>query len=850
MTRTRRTVLAALLAAALLPVLASASPQAAAAPAKLEKPKDVTAWLVGHAHIDLGWLWRWEETVHDIAVQTFQGTLAQMAKMPGLTFAQSQPAVYEAVEKNYPDLFRAIRDKVRQGTWVPVGGMWAEPDVNMPDGEALARQLLYGKRYFLDKFGFDVTVGWNPDTFGHSWQMPQILNKAGIRSYVFGRCAPENTPLFRWEGKDGSSVLCAVPPGWYNVSLENGVAGILAPIVRTTPARDFMILYGAGDHGGGPRDPDLAAIRRFRKDKAEPKLEFGTPPAYFRWLETANLDLPLVKRELNFTFPACYTTQVETKKNNRRTEGLLVAAEKFSALAATSGYRDYYPERDIDEAWKIALRNQFHDILDGSGIGPLYEESAASYREAQERGRRALDFSLQSIVNKIDTRGDGTPLVVFNSLAWDRTDVVEADVERPAGSPGAIPRLRDADGAEVPVQPVFAVGTAPGMRGRDRVRLVFLAKDVPSLGYKTYRLSWGDAPAPATPALTASATQLENEFLKVAIDPKTGWVSTILDKRTGKETLAGPGNAFQAIADESKTMSAWELDLKGSLGTVGEGGAEVELAESGPVRAVVRATAPFRSSSFANEIILYAGLPRVDFRSTYDWQERNVMIKAAFPLAVATGQAEFEIPYGSITRPADGTEVPALRWIDVSTAADGGATLLNDCKYGFDVKGGVARMSIVHGATEPDPEADRGRHEVRYALLPHAGTWKDAEAIRRGYDFNNALIARAAMVHPGVLPARQSLLTAGPSNVVASALKKETGYYNRALILHLYETQGTPSEAAVTFPWPVRFQEVDFVERTAPGVAPADAPGDGRTIKLTMKPYEIKAVRVERRPGS
>ncbi len=464
---------------------------AGAKPSAPVPPRALTAHLIGHAHIDLSWLWRWEETVADIARYTFRGTLAQMDKMPGLTFAQSQAAIYEAIEKDQPELFAAIARKIKEGTWVPVGGMWVEPDANMPDGEALARQLLYGKRYFLDTFGIDVKVGWNPDTFGHSWQLPQILRRAGIDSYVFGRCAPgpDPTHFFWWEGLDGSRVLGYVPAGWYNVSLQNGTRPILEAARKNTGIKDFMILYGAGDHGGGPRDVDLAAIRKFREDPNEPRLVFDLPEAYLKGIAAANgAGLPLVKRELNFTFPACYTTQTATKKNNRQLESLLVTAEKFSAIATASGYRDYYPERDLDEAWKIVLRNQFHDILDGSSIGPVYDEVAGFYRQARTRGERALDFSLETISNAIDTRGEGFPVVVYNPLFWERTEPVIVEVTVPpdtkTGKPweGTI-RMR-AEG-ERPIRAQILERRVQG----DRVSLsvLFMAEGVPSLGYKVFR---------------------------------------------------------------------------------------------------------------------------------------------------------------------------------------------------------------------------------------------------------------------------------------------------------------------------------------------------------------------------
>jgi len=804
-------------------------------------PRDYTARLVGHAHIDLSWLWRWEETVHDIAVQTFKGTLAQMAKMPGLTFAQSQAALYEAVEKDYPELFQAIRDKIKAGTWVPVGGMWVEPDLNMPDGEALARQLLYGKRYFLEKFGVDVKVGWNPDSFGHNWQLPQILAKAGLKYYVFGRCAPNKTPAFVWRGKDGSELLSYVPQGWYNVGLKDGVKDVILEAAKVSPLKDYMILYGEGDHGGGPRDEDVEAIKRFQKDKTHPRLEFTTPDAYFRILEAQRAGLPSFGNELNFTFPACYTTQAETKMNNRKGEALLATAEKFSALAVTLGLRDYYPERDIDEAWKIVLRNQFHDILDGSSIGPVYDEVRGFYRTAMERGQRALDFSLETLTNDIDTRGEGSPVVVYNPLAWERTEPVICRVPG-MGKAGAF-KVVDADGTEIPHQvlpaaPAPAAGAPAAAPGGERI--VFIAGRVPSLGYKLFRiLPTEQAPSYKT-ALAAAADGLENEFFKVRIDPKTGWVAAIYDKANGRDVLGGPGNVLQAIRDEPKDMSAWELDLKESAGSIGQDGARVALVESGPVRAVVRAQSRFGASSFTQDIVLYAGVARVDFRTAVNWQDRNLMIKAAFPLSFKSDQAEFEIPYGSISRKTDGTEVPAIRWVDAADASGAfGVALLNDRKYGFDVKDGVLRMSVVHGATAPDPEADRGPHEVYYSLYPHRGDWKEAQTARRGYEFNNPLIPRAAMIHPGGMPSSHSFVTAGPENVLLSALKKETGYYNRALILRVYEAHGKKTEARIEFPWPVTFAETDLIERPAGKLADG-----GTTVTLTLNPYEIKTVRV------
>ena len=803
------------------------------APSSL-KPRDFTAHLIGHAHIDLAWLWRWDETVHDIATHTFLGTLAQMDKLPGLTFAQSQAAVYEAIEKNYPTIFQRIKEKVREGTWIPVGGMWAEPDLNMPDGESFARQLLYGKRYFLDKFGVDVTVGWNPDGFGHNFQLPQILNKAGIKHYVFERCAPEKMPVFWWEGLDGSRLLAYVPPGWYLADLRSGVRDLLYEASKNTPLKDFMLLYGEGDHGGGPRATDLEAIRKSKDDKNHPRLEFIRPEEYFRRLEKSGIEFPVVKRELNYTFPACYTTQAQTKKYNRRLENLLLAAESFSAVAVTSGARSYYPERDIDEAWKSVLRNQFHDILDGSSIGPVYDESKRYYEQAEERGQRALDFSLEALSNQVDTRGDGIPLLVFNPLAWERTEPVEAEVRFP-GPVKAI-RIIDSAGTEVPHQVLEERSSPDGTK----LRLLFIAEKMPSFGYRTYRVLGAEASTEFKTELSVDGSTLENDLFKLALNPQTGWIRSLFDKKTGREVLSGEANVFQAIVDEPSNMSAWELGLKDTSWNIGAEGASIEILERGPVRAVLRVKSVFRSSSFVQDIRLYHQVPRVDCRAHLDWQERNLMIKAAFPAAVKNTKAVFEIPYGAIPRPVDGTEVPALRWIDLTDeSGTHGLSLLNNCKYGFDVKGSVMRISIVHGATEPDPEADRGEHELLYSLYPHTGGWEEAATFRKGYELNSPLIAHAAMAHAGRWPTDQSFLRVEPGNVILSSLKKESGYFNRATILRLYEISGKETEVSIELPGPVEAMETDLIERPL-----AKIDSDGKMLRFMIKPFEIKTIRV------
>jgi alpha-mannosidase len=301
---------------------------------------------------------------------------------------------------------------------------------------------------------------------------------------------------------------------------------------------------------------------------------------------------------------------------------------------------------------------------------------------------------------------------------------------------------------------------------------------------------------------------------------------------------------LQAIVDEPPNMSAWELGLKETLANLGQDGATVEVVEKGPVRAVLRVTSAFRNSRFVQDIMLYDKVPRVDCRVCMDWQERNVMVKAAFPVAAKSSRADFEIPYGAISRPADGTEVPALRWIDLTDEAGTyGLSLLNDCKYGFDVKDDTMRISLIHGATDPDPEADRGEHECVYSLYPHAGDWKEAQTFRRGYELNNPLLARTAMVHPGKWPSAQPFFEVQPGNVVLSAVKKESGYFSRATILRLYEVIGRETEIQLALPGDFDIEETDLVERPLAKIGT-----DVRILRLKIRPFEIKTVRLVQSP--
>lgn len=796
----------------------------------VDSPKDVTIHLVGNAHVDLAWMWLWEETVHEVYPHTFGPVLTKLNRFPGLTFAQSQAALYEAVERIRPQFINQVKRRVAENRWIPVGGTWAESDLNMPCGESLVRQFLYGKAYFREKFGTDSRVAWNPDTFGQNAAYPQILAQAGIEYNVFLRCAPKDMPFFWWEGLDGSRILCYVPPVWFTSRIDEGFRDQVVAAAEKSGFKELMVLHGAGDHGGGPRVEDIQAVERLRRDPQSPKFIFSDPESFLQKLQADTEKIPVHKGELNFIFPGCYTSQVETKKNNRIGENLLLTAEAVSAIAYEERFRKYFPERDVDEAWKIILRNQFHDILPGSSIGPVYDEAEIHYREALRRGRRALDFSLETIINAVDTTGEGIPIMVFNPSAWPRSGPVTIKISSSeiAGDYSFI----DHSGAAVPHQILSSGNESKGRLDT----CVFLVNDIPSLGYEVFRLVEDDRSAEKGD-LSIGEDLLENDFLRVKLDEKTGWITSLFDKRRERETLSAPGNVLLALKDEPEGMSAWTLGTPDRMWTIGADGAEIRVIESGPVRGVVRVSSRFRNSRFEQDLILWRDSPRLDVTVRMDWHERNLLIKAAFPLAVTGGHAFFEIPYGAVERPADGREVPALRWIDLS--ADRGMSLINDSRYGFDVKDNIMRISLIRGPTYPDPEADEGLHETAYSLFPHGGDWKEAGTVRVAREFNNPLIARRVMVHGGDLPSTHSFLRVSPENIVVSTVKKPMGIGTQGLTIRAFESYGEKTTAEFVFPWPAVVRKSGILENFGTVLAE-----NVDRVRVAFKPFEIITLHV------
>jgi alpha-mannosidase len=787
--------------------------------------KKLSLSLIGNAHIDMAWLWRVPETM-EVTRATFQAALDNLKAYPDFHFSHGQAQSYFWIEQQHPDMFREIQKYVREGRWEIIGGTWVESDANLPSGESLVRQYLYGKRYFKKKFGVDVRHGFFPDTFGHPASLPQILNRSEIETYTFFR-PWEDERMFRWESPDGSRVFAHHPSNWYGTwsDIPDTLWTAAFQTRQKFAASDAIQFFGVGDHGGGPTRRQIEKIELLGGLQLYPDTRMSTFSSYYGLLTPREQNTAVQRGELNPVFEGCYTSQATIKLNNRKAEALLPTAEMVSTIATRYGYD--YPSREMEEAWHLVLFNQFHDLLCGSGIHEIYLDADQWYAQAFERADRVLQAALKTIALNITTtsRTKGTPLIVFNPMNWRRTEPIELGWK---SEPERVPRVLDDRGRERPVQIIRA--------SSDSVWFQFIPTDVPSIGYKTYWITTGKG---RSRSLSGDLT-LESRYFKVEIDRKSGSVSRIYDKRRKQEMLATGALANQLLIQEDDApMSAWVIGLRGAPRSL-EAPTSVKVVESGPVRKVVQTEYRFEGSSFTQDVILYADLPRIDFRTTVDWHHRKRVLKVAFPLNIQDGRATFEIPYGSIERPADGQEVVAQKWVDLS-AAGYGVSLLNDSKYGFDVKGNVIRMTALRSPTDPDPKADEGRHEFSYALYPHAGSWEEGRTVLRGYEFNTPMVTQLTDQHHGVLPATYSFIETDDPNVVLSTLKKCED--DGSFILRFYETVGRGGATRLKFWQPVvGAAETNLIEWDENPIVDV-APGAG-VLNVRLKPYEIKTLKL------
>jgi len=787
--------------------------------------KEFKVHLIGHAHIDMNWLWPWKNTV-DTVRNTFNTMVNLMERHPDLHFSQSQAVTYRVVEERFPELFGKIKRNVEDGRWEATAAMWVEADLNMGGTEALVRQILHGKRYVKDKFGVETEICWEPDTFGHVWTFPQILRKSGIKYYYFTRCG-KGHPLFWWEGPDGSRVL-AFTSVYNNVISPGNIVDISRRLYDRYGLKTSMFVYGVGDHGGGPTIEDVEATHEILEKPALPEVSFSSAQEFFKEIESqlSEVSVPVVKDELNYVFDGCYTTHGDIKRYNRLCERLLVDAEKLGIMSGV------YPREKLHKAWLNMLFNQFHDILDGSGTHEAYDYPLELAQEAAEIARSSIRAQMKKIAENIGFSRTGVPIVVFNTLSWNRADIVSAKV------PGELtpknPTVISSDGDEAPTQ----------VSGDE----VLFVADVPPMGYRTYYLVEGGTELESL----VRDSKLENEYLRVELDKNSGGIKSMYDKvndryvfKKEEYTATRPeaSNLLQVLYEVPHGMSAWII---GEISRVENlvRNASVEFAEDGPVRGTAKVVHKFSNSTITQYIRLYRGIPRLDFRTLIDWKETSdektdaPMLKASFTPMLKRSKATFEIPFGYIERPSDGREVPALRWVDLSDG-EYGVSLLNDSKYGFDVKGNTIRMTLVRTSYSPDTRPDYGEHEILYSIYPHKGDWKEAQTFRRGYEVNHPLEC-ITVTDPssGSLPETKSFIQVKPENVVVSCIKKAED--SDDTIIRMYDATGEGAEAELTLGFDAeRASEVDLMEEEIARLELKNG-----KINMSVKPFEIKTIAI------
>jgi alpha-mannosidase len=755
---------------------------------------------IGHAHIDLAWLWPIRETIRKGA-RTFSTVLKMMERYPDYVFGASQPQLYAWMKQYYPSLYSRVKEKIAEGRWEPQGAMWVEADTNVSGAEALVRQVLLGKRFFRAEFNQDMRILWLPDVFGYSGALPQIMKKSGVDYFMTIKLSwseqnryPHHT--FMWEGIDGSQVLAHMPPeGTYNSSATpQAVARIEDEYLDKGITDRCLMLFGIGDGGGGPGEEHLERLTRM-KDLAglcpvtqEPALDF------FRELEKDTAHYAKWYGELYLEkHRGTYTTQSQSKRYNRKIEIALRELELACSLALISANAPY-PQEEIDEIWKEALLYQFHDILPGSSIRRVYVESIQRYKQLLKRVQELTVEAYGRVTGchgTTDTIEADKHVCVTNSLSWSRAQWLCVDGK-------------------------------------------WQKVTVPALGYVV--LNSESTTLEPVEQLTASTDCLENDKLRVTFN-SNGNVVSVYDKEHNREALSGVGNQLAVYED---TGNAWDIPIHYATKTPQYFVlSHAEAYVDGP-QAVVEHTYHFGESCLKQKVVLTEGSRRLDFITSVDWRENAKMLRTSFPMNVFSREATCEIQFGNIKRPTHANtswdaakfEICAHKWIDLSQG-DYGVAILNDCKYGHKAHNNVLDLNLLRSTSHPDHQADRTEHEFTYALYPHAGDYRSGGVVQAGYELNMPLQVMAGAVAESGLPGARSFMSVDVPNVIVEAVKKAED--SDAIIVRLYECYGMGVRATLGFGFPVHaVQLVNLMEEPV-----ADDAWNPETLQLSFKPFEI-----------
>ena len=790
-------------------------------------------FLIANAHLDPVWQWCFPEGL-SLVKSTFRSALDRMKEFPGYTFTSACASYYKWVKLNEPEMFDEIRQRVEEGRWAVVGGMWVQPDCNIPSGEAFCRHLLYSQKFFKENFGIIAKTGYNVDSFGHNGMLPQIFKKSGIDNYVYhrpdGDTEKPNLPfesLHYWQSPDGSTVNAYhIPDGYggdiFQARLDDHYLNKPQPM---------MIFIGVGNHGGGPSKEHLKHAEEYI---ATGDYKYGTPDEYFAKCAEEGVAMPMVAEDLQHHASGCYSANSEIKNLNRRAETALVTAEKLDVLAkAITGSADH--QATIESAWERVMFNQFHDILAGCSIKEAYTDAKNAFGYARETAMGINTFAAQRISWRIKTtdfldadatemrgrmwykNGEGSPMVVFNPHSYPVRSIAQFGNQW-------ISKVMDSQGNEVPFQLVRASYT-----DNEHVKKCIFEADIPAYGYAVYYL-YHEAQCEVTPyetKLIASDTCLENDKVKITFDRDSGAVTSYLLKDSGTEFAAGLMG--QAVVCDDFANDTWGhkiYDYNIDIGTFGDG--SLELVESGPIRATIKSVVKYGNSVLKRYYSLYNDSENLTVRTVLDLDEQYKSVKLSFKTNVADPKITYSMPYGFIEKPANGQEEPCHAWCDLHEESGKGLGLLNTGKYSFCAIGNDMRMMIAracayldhYGQNYRDTEMeflDKGEQEFSYELVPHleeanAALFKASEVL------NNPLQTHQETHHDGTLPQIYSGVSVSGDQVVITAVK--TAEDGCGTIVRLVETAGKPTEATVDF-----------------GALNAK-------FTLTFNPQEIKTVRI------
>jgi len=800
-------------------------------------------YMIGNAHLDPVWLWRYMEGYAEIKA-TFQSALDRICQFDDFVFTSACAGYYEWVEQNEPDMFEKIRKAVSDGKWSIVGGMWIQPDCNVPSGESFARHMLISQRYFKEKFGKIAKTGYNVDSFGHNASLPQILKKSGIDSYVYMRPDgrgekkyPFDSNLFLWRSPDGSEVLTYRILGAYCMRLGEGDFELYEKKAQED-GEDKMMFYGVGNHGGGPTAKMIETVKGKIEESENFEYVFSGPEKYFADIAEKNYDLPVLSGDMQHHASGCYSANAMVKAQNREAENRLITAEKYNLLANKLAGLPYNGGK-IGEAWKNVLFNQFHDIMGGCSIKEAYADAGEMFGESLAIGSKTINASIQKISWNIDTAktvnylskdmdwglweqgGLGTPIVVFNPLSWAINVPVTINNNR-------IARVEDAKGNPVSVQVVRASQT----NGRDGSFCSLFCAEAPAFGYATYWAYLEGEKSPQKKSLDIGYHHISNDYIEASFDENTGNMVAFKDKKTGLDIISGYGAKTFVIDDEAQ--DTWSHGVFTFDKEIGEFSNPIfEIIEKGPVVATLRITQKYNTSEIRQDYTLYPHSKTLDVAVRVTNNEKLRMFKIGFKLNTEKPtKAIYEIPYAAIEKNPNGEEEPAQNFACVD---DGeiGLAVVNNGKYSYSVKNNEIRFVAARSCVYADHYGvhsgmrdglyeyqDQGVSYFKYSLLGYAGGYKaNAPAIvRRGMEQNTPAFHIAETYHKGTLPQSYSGISIDKDNIILTAAKKaEDG---ESAIIRLVEVSGKETSANI------------------------DAAFANRKISAKLAPYEIQTLKI------